>query len=241
MTNELRTIPTDDGWSDTEADDRIIQGTLLRCVDGHWSDKAGTDLPKQLLALATTTVLQRWENKKPAETIVKRPGEPLPDIDELNTATHEEDWEIGIDGEPRPPWQKQWLLYLLDPNTAAKFTYANGTTGARIAVENLKDQIKWMRAMRSANVVPLVELVNKPMRTKYGQKLRPEFKVISWHELGVCGNVIEGSTPPRQLPQANPYAEAKGRTLKTIDPVANRITEVEPPSAKEELDDEIPF
>jgi hypothetical protein len=175
----------DDGWSDIEVDDRVIQGALAKCVDGHWSTKDGATPPKQLLALATTTVLQLWEDKMPVETIIKRSGQPWPDVDELNAKIPEENWEIGLDGEPRPPWQKQFVVYLLDPNSAAKFTFANGTVGARIAVANLKDQIKWMRAMRGDNVVPLVELSNKPMKTKFGQKLRPDFKIVGWRNLGV--------------------------------------------------------
>jgi hypothetical protein len=183
----------DDGWNDVELDDRVIQGTLIKCVDGHWSTKDGTAPPKQLLALATTTVLQLWDNKMPVETIVKRPGQPWPDIDELNAKIPEENWEIGLDGNPRAPWQKQFVVYLLDLVSAAKFTFANGTVGARIAVSNLKDQIKWMRAMRGDNVVPLIELASKPMKTKFGQKLRPDFKAVEWRNLGV--SLTKETTP----------------------------------------------
>jgi hypothetical protein len=183
----------DDGWNDVEVDDRVIQGALIKCVDGHWSTKDGTAPPKRLLALATTTILQLWDNKMPVETIVKRPGEPLPDIDELNDRIPEENWEIGLDGQPRPPWQKQFVVYFLDPISASKFTFANGTVGARIAVANLKDSIKWMRAMRGDSVVPVIELASKAMKTKFGQKLRPDFKVVEWSSLGV--SLTKDTTP----------------------------------------------
>jgi hypothetical protein len=198
--NRLPLVPADydDGWSDIEVDERVIQGTPIKCVDGHWSTKDGTAPPKQLLALATTTVLQLWQGKMPVrdKTIFKRPGQPWPDIDELNAKIPEDDWEIGLDGEPRKPWQKQFIVYLLDPVSAAKFTFANGTTGASIAVADLKDAIKWMRAMRGDNVVPLIELANKPMKTKYGQKLRPYFKVAEWRNLGVSLNTAPQIVAP---------------------------------------------
>jgi hypothetical protein len=193
----------DDGWNDVDTDDRVIRGALVKCVDGHWSTKDGTAPPKQLLALATATVMQLWQDKMPVETIVKRPGQPWMDIDELNAKVPKENWEIGLDGEPRPPWQKQFIVYLLDPNSAAKFTFANGTIGARIAVTNLKDQVKWMRAMRGDHVVPLVELTNKPMKTKHGQKLRPDFKVIEWRDLG--GTQIAPPIIGEELNDAIPY------------------------------------
>ena len=98
MNNEVTTkIPPSDGWSDTENDDRIIQGTLVRCVDGHWSDKDGANLPKQLLALSTITVFQCWRDQKPIETITDL---PLPDLDELNAKIPQDEWELGIDSKP---------------------------------------------------------------------------------------------------------------------------------------------
>src|SRR5260370_1060825 len=70
-----------------------------------------------------------------------------------------------------------------------------------------------------------------------GKTLRPHFEIVGWRRLGA----IEGSTLPRELPPANAYAEAKQRKLTVVDPVSNRITEVERPSLKEELNDDLPF
>jgi len=215
--NIIPIVPPDyDGWDDIDADDRVIQGALVKCVDGHWSTKDRTTPPKQLLALATTQVIQQWQDKAPVGApIFKRPGQPWPNIDELNATIPQEDWELGLDGKPRAPFQKQHLIYFLEPHSAAKFTYANGTTGASIAVRNLKDQIKWMRAMRGDNVVPLVELADKPFPTKYGQKLRPDFRIVEWRNLGV--------SLTKEAPQVGAAAA------------------IEPPSTSEDVDDEIPF
>jgi hypothetical protein len=179
-----------DNWFDSEDDEtnlRLIQGTLIKCIDGVWTTKEGEPPPTKLLAMTTITILQRWEDERPVETIIKTPNEPLPSVDELNKKIPQKKWELGIDGEPRPPWQKQWIVYLMDPATASKYTFASGTIGARIAVSNLKDAVQWMCSMRGADVLPIVELINAPMKTKFGMKLRPNFKIVSWHRRGGDG------------------------------------------------------
>ena len=212
-----------DGWNDTDgADERVIQGTMIKCVDGHWTDRDKQPIPAgtRLLALATHTLLQRWQDDRPIDTIPKKPGQPLPDVDKLNEKIPQKEWETGLDGKPRPPWQKQWLVYLLDGTSAERFTFINSTFGARIAVDNLKDQVKWMRAMRGAHVFPLVELSSAPMKTDWGTKSRPAFRVVEWRQLG------NGEGGPAVLEPAAVPAIGK--------PVP-RVT------GGEALDDEIPF
>jgi hypothetical protein len=191
-------LPIDDGWNDTDPNDRLIQGTLLKCVDGVWT-AGGAAAPKQLLALATVTALQLWKLQKPVNTIVKRPGHPWPHIDDLNAEIPEEDWEVGLDGQPRAPWQKQFVVYLLEPNTAENFTFANGTAGANQAVQNLKNAVKGMRLLRGDHVVPLVELQSRPMKTKFGTKQRPHFHVIEWRNLDGGFTLPSGGEPQLAL------------------------------------------
>jgi hypothetical protein len=201
----LPAVISNDGWDDNYheeiAEDRVIQGTILRCTDGHWSDRDGRTFPPdtKLLALATTMILQHWQNQTPVQTIVKRPGHPLPSVKELNDRIPESEWETGLDDEPRPPWQSSHVVYLLAEGTAEKFTYVNSTIGARIAVENLRDRVKMMRALRGEAVVPLVTLGNAPMKNRFGQKLRPEFRIVSWVELGVS-IASEQPAAPKALP-----------------------------------------
>jgi len=175
-----------DGFDHVDQNDRLIQGPILRCVDGVWSAKDETELPpdKGYVALSTALALQRWENRLPAETIIKRPGELLPDVDDLNKKIPQKKWEKDDDGKPHPPWQKQYVVYLLDPATAAVFTFLNSTKGAEIAVERLKHRVKLMRALRGDRVVPVVKLDSKPMSTQFGVKERPEFTILDWRELG---------------------------------------------------------
>jgi hypothetical protein len=247
----LPTPTTDDGFNDTPDGDRIIQGTIVKCVDGHWMDRDGLTFPPDahMLALATATALQRWENQMPVETIIKRPNQAFPNADDLNAAIPLDKWEDGIDGEPREPWQLQYIVYLLDPNDASMFTFINSTVGAEIAVERLKNKVKWMRALRGENVVPLVKLDSRPMKTKFGQKMRPEFTVIEWRDLS-GGRTLVPPQSPLQLKQGDPI-ERHERAAEEIEqvptPAIRKYVEikpgkpVEPVSTAQALDDEISF
>jgi hypothetical protein len=223
---------------------RIIQGVILRCVDGHWSDRDGLTPPAELLAMGTTTALQCWQDGTPTDTIVERPGEPLPDVNELNAKIPEAEWEEGIDGKPRPPWVMQFVVYLIDPHTGETYTFINSTTGARIAHERLEDKFKWMRALRGCNVVSVVKLDSRPMQTKFGQKLRPEFTVIEWRELGSQnGDALEQKAVP-QIEQDKPGStEQLDRFATTKTEKKKKATvgkPVKPVTVGEEIDDGLP-
>jgi hypothetical protein len=203
----------DDGFHPiVPTDDRVIVGTRLKFVDGVWSENdikvpAGT----KLLTLSTHQILQRYDQER-FTTITKK---PLPDPDELNAKIPQSEWPIDRNGNRVPPWKLTYVVYLLDPRTCEKFTYISATIGARIATETFADRVAWMRRLRGNNVVPLVELTSKQMKTRFGTKQRPEFKIDNWHLLGDGG-------APEQL-------------------ALPRLTPVEPPSTEEELDDEIPL
>jgi hypothetical protein len=209
----------DDGFDEVGAgEDRLIQGEILRCTDGHWALRDGTAIPPEtrFSALGTALALQHWDAGMPVETIVKRPNAPLPDLNELNAAIPKAQWEEGFDGNPRPPWVRQHVVYLLNLADASVATFINSTVGAAIAVSRLKDRVRWMRQLRGERIVPVVKLDSKPMKTKFGQKMRPEFTIIEWRAFGGL-----------QAPVAAPAIEHVGQR-------------VEEPSLKEELNDGIP-
>jgi hypothetical protein len=75
-----------------------------------------------------------------------------------------------------------------------------------------------MCKLRGDDVRPIVELTRKPMKTRHGNKLRPEFKIDGdWRRLG--------GGPAPQIEQAEPA----------------KLTKVSNPTIKEEMDDENPF
>jgi hypothetical protein len=214
--NNLPTINTD----------RVIQGEILRCVDGRWSPRDPSET--SLLAIGTNEAVQCWRDGMPTDTIIKQPDEPLPDVDELNAQIPREEWEDGLDGQPRPPWQHVYIAYFVNTVDASVFTFINGTIGARIAVEKLQDRVKWMRTLRGANVAPLVRLDAKEMKTRFGTKMRPEFTVIEWREIGGGGGGLQND-PARQIEQ------------KKSDPAAQVGKSVKPVTTGEALNDQIRF
>jgi len=207
---------TDDGFVDAAErnDEQLIRGIVAKCVDGNWADRDRARIPPgtKFVAWATAEAVQHWQNKLPVQTIIKKPGTPLPDIDELNAKIPQAQWEKGLNG-PRPPWVRQYAVYLLDPIDGGEFTFVSGTVGAAIAVERLRDKVKNMRMLHGAQVVPVVELGSKSMTTKFGTRLRPEFVITAWRNIG-------GSAAPALTHEAG--------------------TKVAAPTLAEEMGDEIP-
>lgn len=217
---DTKNLPvTTDGYDSDDGDLSLIKGEIAKFVDGVWSVKDSAAFPPktQLLALATATALQHWQGGLPVETILKVAGQQFPDMNKLNEAIPQKKWEKGIDDQPRPPWVKVEIVYLLDPKTASLFTHINSTVGTSIAVRHLRDKVKMMRMLRDNKVVPVVELDSKPMPTKRGQKIRPHFEIIDWRDFdGLSAGTAKV-----------PALEHMGQPVK-------------PPTTAELLDDELP-
>ena len=104
------------------------------------------------------------------------------------------------------------------------FTFINNTVGASIAVDRLKTKVQWMRQLRGVNVVPVVQLDSKPMKTKLGPKQRPEFTIVEWRQFG-------GGLPA--------VARIAQQGRQHPDDCAG-LQPVEPVSIEEEMNDAIP-
>jgi hypothetical protein len=218
VAREMR--PLANGFDEAAVGSRVIRGSIPKFgTDGAWT-VGGSPMPSApLMALSTTTCLQRFPKEGGApDTITRQAGETLPDPDELNDEIPESEWATGLDGKPRPPWAKNWVVYLLNPKDASAYTFINSTAGARISVEQLEERVRLMRRIRGANVVPIVELTSANMKTQWGQKKRPEFKIIDWREIGGDGSAA------RQIEQQADVGKP-----------------VTPPTISEELNDEINF
>jgi hypothetical protein len=213
---------------------RLIQGVILKCVDGRWTDGDGLTPPNEMLVIGLTHALQCWgKDKDLLDTIIEQPNEPLPDPEALNAQIPEEEWGPDLNGEPRPPWQFNWVVYLLDIVSASTYTYLNSTMGARIAVERLEDKLKWTRMLRGNDVTPIVRLESRPMKTGFAGvvKQRPEFTVIEWRDLSVkhATPQIEHKTEAVAEP-APEHKKAKATVGKSVKPT----------TIQEELNDDLP-
>jgi hypothetical protein len=115
-------------------------------------------------------------------------------------------------GAPRGPWQLQRSIFFVDPKDGSRLICSNSTFGQKLAFDELKGKIRFMRQYRGQRVFPLIEFASKQMRTRFGVKARPFFDVKEWQ--------MEGSSVAIAGPIGKPVAE---------------------PASSEILDDEIPF
>ena len=86
--------------------------------------------------------MQRFEDGMPRkdDVYVRTPTNPLPDIDELNAKIPQDQWDLGINGKPRPPWVHSYAAYLLDPIDASIATYINSSGGAQAGIRPPNDR-----------------------------------------------------------------------------------------------------
>lgn len=212
MTNDVAAnLSTHDGFDVVdESDPRLIQGSIIKfALEGRWTLDGAPWPDTTLLGMDCCKVIQRWQNQKPIEIIADY---PLPDVEELNKTIPAKDWEIGLDGQPRPPYQLNYITYILDPASAARYTIVGATVGMKIAYSRLVDSVQLMRRLRGNHVSPLIKLGAAPMKTRFGVKQRPDFQVIGWQQLG-------------------------GELL----PADGGLKAISAPNAAEIIDDEIPF
>jgi hypothetical protein len=169
-----------------------------------------------MIVFGVAEALQCWQGQSVTETIVKIPGQQLPHLDDLNGSIPESEWDEGLNGEPRPPWQRAYLIYLLNPRDGSIFTLINSTIGMRICFDRIKDRVKYMRALRGDRVCPLVQLDSKAMKTAYGVKRRPELTILEWRDLSPqsalerapakqIGEPVSEPTHGEEMKDENPY------------------------------------
>jgi hypothetical protein len=220
----------------TRSKPRLIHGIILKCVDGHWRDGDDITPTGEIVVVHTTRALQCWKDKELLDYEIEQPGETLTrgHAAELNAPIPKEEWGLGLDGQPRPPWAVNWVVYLIDLTAGQRYTYLNSTWGAQIGVEKLEDRMIVQRALRGPGVRPIVKLDSAPMKTKQGQKMRPEFTVLEWRDFSGGGGALL-QVPGQfqlQIEHQNPAPTEKPKT-KVGKPV-------KPVSVSEELNDDLP-
>jgi hypothetical protein len=210
-----------------------------------------------MLVIGYTTVLRRWKDNKP-EYITEH---PLPDPKQLNAAIPVEEWEIGLDGNPTPPWKLTYVIYMVDAGkTGGLFTYAHDTYGAMLCFNNLEEAIGVVRLLRGEHVYPIVHLDKRQWKSrKYGMQTRPHLDPIEWRTPGGGGPKLAPQSPTPQLtgpvtaptPAPTPAPTAPAPTAAPTPapapatPLASTILDntkpVKPVTVAELIADEIPW
>ena len=236
---------------------RLIKGTRILWNNiTHWHDRDGLAVPLEMLLREVRQVLQRWKDGR-AEIIDRK---PLPRPDELNSKIPVNEWEIGIDGKPTPPWQHTVAFYFINLATGGTYTYVSTTIGAHVAYDHICDAVGNMRALRGAKVLPLVHLSERPMRTKHGPRTRPHLEPVRWKMPGEdlptpAARQIDPTPPPTAAPsnvhaptpQATPPIskptprQPKSSINFTADDTLAAMRDVDPVSMADKLNDEIPW
>jgi hypothetical protein len=210
MSNEITTHERD-GYDGGPTQERAIQGQITKFGD-PWTVNSEPYSGGPLIAHDVKRFVQRWANQKPIFTEEIPPGNADPDLDALNNAVPKSEWERGLDGNPKPPFQLQHAVYLLSPHDGSAYTSINSTIGQRIAVEHLIASVNRMRKWRGNRAVPIVELGSALMKTGFGMKQRPDFKITGWTVLGGQQEQLRGSTREaslKALPTVAPLTTAE--------------------------------
>jgi hypothetical protein len=218
----------------------------------------------ELLVWDVLRVVNKWPvepGAPPIESRVLGPGEKIPDLKKKNEATPQEEWRMGPSGQLEGPYQFQYLVYLFDEKTSARYTWATSTIGGAICVRDCAERTNFMRKYKGARVHARVKLSNTFMNTRFGGRQRPQFIYMPhWVRLGESEEIAALPAPEQVKPpgiketldqfakhaklaakvvtkMTEPQAQAKAAAPKQ----STGPQEVVKPSAKEVTDDEIMF
>jgi hypothetical protein len=174
---KLPAVISDDGFEITiQNGQSAISGDILKYLDRQWSkDDVVVTKTRYIVRGIAETVVQ-WKDGSPVDTIGEK---PLPSIDDLNAAIPEALWGLGPDGNPRPPWQRQFVIYLLDVASGYELSFPARSGGAIVAVQRLKSAVENKRRFVGEPLWPIVELESAPYSRRFN-KSRPALKIVGW-------------------------------------------------------------
>ena len=178
----------DDGFAQSSLSEQTMRSSYLRWTEqAHWTDGDGLPPPSPMLVHGISEWVRRWRTidgvKRPQDITTK----PLPDPEELNRATPQSEWERQLDGSVSAGWKHEVAVYLVNLGTGERYTFSNSTAGAHIAWDLLREAVITMRALRGDKCFPLVDLTERPMKSKYrpgGMGMRPHFDIAGWKTPG---------------------------------------------------------
>ena len=223
------------GGDDRQQGGSLIQGTLIKfTMEGEWTTGNGDPMApgQELIAIDLLRVVQPWgPDRKPAgPAIIIPPGEKFPDVKAMNDAAPRSEWREDLNGNMVGPYQMQYLVYFLDARTLDKFTFPTSTIGGGMACREIADKVTWMRNYKGPTVTAVIVLSDIFMNTRFGGRQRPHFKIVRWigFDTGGGGKALPAS---EQRPlEGGPAAQSE----------APPWNEVEEPTLREELNDDLP-
>jgi hypothetical protein len=140
-------------------------------------------------------VVQKWQDKLPIETVILKRGQNL-DLKRMNEDTPKREWVKGPDGKLCGPWQRQYLVYLLNPKTMTRYTFVTGSLGGGVAVRELEQAIDDRQKWAQKSLRPIVTLSDAHWPTQFGDRRRPEFLIVDWRDFGGVEEQAPTLLPP---------------------------------------------
>jgi hypothetical protein len=263
MTNELaKCQPSfgdsnyDDGFSDSGSPAKTMRGSFLRWTEQlHWIDRDGITPPSPMLVHGIDERVRRWRTidgiKQPEDITTK----PLPDPEELNRTTPQSEWERQLDGTVSAGWKHTVFVYFVNLATGDRYEFSNSTVGSHVAWDHLREQVITMRALRGDKCYPLVNLTERPMKSKFrpsGMGMRPHFEIIDWKTPGGDTTTVAANPTPQisgPVSAPNPTTQtpaapaAQPRQPKPPITLSNSMLavmgDVKPPTTEELLNDSL--
>jgi hypothetical protein len=191
----------DDGFAISErSGNSLIKGLITKFADSIYrANKTETvqQAPEgpAFLVPGIVTAWVHWKSGLPDQHKITRTGQTHPWREDLDDDDKTE-WELGIGGLPSDPWRDTRYVYLINLRSGKTYTFVSDTVGGRQAVGELKDAIMTVRQAQP-NALPVVQLATGTMKTKYGLRPKPDFKIIDWRNPG--SDQAQQQSSPQQL------------------------------------------
>jgi hypothetical protein len=169
----------------------------IKFIDGRVSAN-GQPVPQdaEFIALRCEQIGRHFPAEGGIEMFTIDDAHPISLIDELNNAIPREDWRTGLSGAPEEPWKLCDIVYLVREIDGATFRMTNSTRGMAIACENLVNQVRTIRRIRGADLLPVVKIGSAPMKTRQGIKMRPSFDIVRWLGSPTTQPMLESKPAP---------------------------------------------
>ena len=216
---------------------------LLKYVTDHFVTREGEVIEptREMVCLGLKKIVQKFVGQKLIDTIVVPNDEKMPDVNAMNEAAPRDEWGKDLNGNPVGPFTRVLVLKLLDAQTMERFAFVTSSVGGSIAVGDLSDKCKIMRRFKGPNAVPVVSCSTTLFKTKFGTRKRPDLRVLRWIELkDDGGGELPKPEQPKQIEQPKPMKMAAAPASTFGKPLSFGAP-LEPPTTKQEMEDEIPF
>jgi hypothetical protein len=224
--SQVATIAADDNFATAAAaSSSTIVGERLRFNKGRYLIGKGDANPLPARTeLQVLDVQTAWIKFVAGKVADQRIGWPIADREELDDYD-EENWPFGPDGQRADPWVLQRMLYMVDPDNGAEYTFVTSSWGGRTSVDRLSHQIATKRR-GAPGALPTVRLETRFQHSpKFGAVPAPSFVVVGWRgETPGNASLPVGGMPPNN--------GSSGSTA---------VLDMPRVGSAGDLDDEIPF